>query len=181
MNGSSTKPRVLIVTHYVPFRCTLSGSSFLQSVKSPILRNTLERNRRESNFSRFNSSLSDLAVSFSSTSSSHPPSQNSTTLVSPDSHLGTWHFSHRRDHSALYAGILSIRDSYECIVIGQLDKIYDEWNHAYDICALPDELKASLFEHLFEDYQCVPIFIDYQTSYGHYEGFCKGSMPFKIR
>jgi trehalose 6-phosphate synthase/phosphatase len=100
----------------------------------------------------------------------HPPNLNGDDRYTSNMQ---WHFTTRRDHSALFAGILLAREMADCVYIGSVDKYYVEDGTAQDAYALSSDMKKDLKDKLMEQKQCIPLFNDPQTSSEHYEGFCK--------
>ncbi|KAJ1964032.1 hypothetical protein IWQ62_003044 [Dispira parvispora] len=88
-----------------------------------------------------------------------------------------WTFTRRRGHTAMYAGIRSLcEDNPESVHIGSVGVYYDADGQKQYPDSLSDELKASLQTVLTEEKQCIPVFLNKQLAYGHYEGYCKSDL-----
>lgn len=205
-NSPDQQGRVVIVSHNLPFYCTLSSilstannspQNQAKQAPSPMLtappyssspsRSHQRANSLTSRFRPLTASSSDGSASwrFGATPctgraispataclpSQMPPELLTTELL--ESRNLQWDFTTRRDHSALYAGILSAQEMARCVYIGNVDRYYSADGSTQDAHALPAETKQKLTEALLRDKKCIPIFLDPATSSGHYEGFCK--------
>jgi trehalose 6-phosphate synthase/phosphatase len=87
-----------------------------------------------------------------------------------------WKFTKRNDHSALYSGVLSLRGQNKCFYIGVVDKIYTKEGMVISVSNLSADIKSSLTKTLLEEHNALPVFLNRDVSFGHYEGFCKTAL-----
>ncbi|KAI9593502.1 hypothetical protein BDF19DRAFT_415337 [Syncephalis fuscata] len=88
---------------------------------------------------------------------------------------GKWHFGRRRGHSAMYAGITSLSSSaHPHWHIGGLGRLQTNDGAMIRSSMLSDHQKTTLVNGLREQHSSVPVLLDEEASYGHYEGYCKG-------
>ena len=161
----SAKPRVLIVTHHLPYAFTL--------LKPHVPTRSKSLSTRNGDKAAFLASLRE---------------HNSWTGVEAEQgeSLGGesagpyWRLDHRRGHSALYAGIESLKagDEYDVVHIGWTGLAFDEDKHVVDAASLSSDVRGELTRALLTGYKSVPVFVDDKISQGHYEGYCKsGTYP----
>ncbi|KAG0165723.1 threalose-6-phosphate phosphatase [Apophysomyces sp. BC1034] len=95
-----------------------------------------------------------------------------------DSHERTWTLTPRQDHAAMYAGIHSLRDDWDILLIGWTGRIYEssETRTPLDVSNLTDDEKLAIALELRERHQCIPLFLDSESIAGHYNGYCKTIM-----
>ncbi|KAI8911238.1 glycosyltransferase family 20-domain-containing protein [Powellomyces hirtus] len=169
---STTPPaptsRVIVVTHHLPWT-----ASTTVPVKSA-LRPTAARPETLGKLVPNNSSSSS-----SSSSPAHLPAkpgdQNGLCKGAPGDDArpgGAWKFQERRGHSAIYAGINSLK-SHEVTHLGWTGAVYDNDCYPLDAAAFTPQLQESLTKELWEAKQCIPVFLDEKKAAGHYEGYCK--------
>ncbi|KAI9485265.1 MAG: glycosyltransferase family 20-domain-containing protein [Benjaminiella poitrasii] len=95
-----------------------------------------------------------------------------------------WSFNIRHGHSAMYAGIHSLKDEWEIISIGWSGKIHERIVNVADsaenvnMCEMDPSLlsekdKEKIKKQLRQDHQCIPLFLDNGSIAGHYYGYCK--------
>lgn len=89
-----------------------------------------------------------------------------------------WTFRPRHEHAAMYAGIHSLIDEWETLCIGWTGQIYKdspslENVDRYEIDMLGDQEKESLQSQLYQEHNCIPLFLDSSSVAGHYHGYCK--------
>lgn len=89
-----------------------------------------------------------------------------------------WTFRPRHEHAAMYAGIHSLIDEWETLCIGWIGQIYKdspslENVDRYEIDMLSDQEKESLQSQLYQEHNCIPLFLDSSSVAGHYHGYCK--------
>lgn len=151
------KGRAIVVSHYLPYKSVLLGSptAAASAPASPQSETSLRRSRHSGEFSL----LFDLSLASGKDGKS-------------------WSFVQRADHSALYAGILSLKADVDTLIIGCVDRVYDERNSSFDLGYLNAEMKSSLKHALKSEHACHAIFLDSKLSCAHYEGFCKTSNSF---
>ncbi|KAF9570758.1 threalose-6-phosphate phosphatase [Mortierella alpina] len=175
----SSKPRLINVTHQIPYTCTLidrptpvsSASSGAcgthSSVGSPPI------NRR---------SPGTAPRPHSTAAHSHPSTANDT---APD-HLepptavadgaaqdGEFILEQRRGHSALYSGVMSLGKDLETIQIGWVGELADQDGYVVPCKNVTESRRAALKEQLWQKEKVVPLFLEDSCAAGHYEGYCK--------
>ncbi|OMJ28387.1 hypothetical protein AYI69_g2136 [Smittium culicis] len=89
-----------------------------------------------------------------------------------------WKLEKRKGHSAMYAGIRSLKksetkDSTISIVAGCIGNYIDSNNEEQDSFLLSEKNKNSLREILWLNDRMIPVFMDETTAANHYEGYCK--------
>ncbi|OMJ09246.1 hypothetical protein AYI70_g11021 [Smittium culicis] len=89
-----------------------------------------------------------------------------------------WKLEKRKGHSAMYAGIRSIKkleakDSTISIVVGCIGNYIDLNNEEQDSFLLSEKNKNSLREILWLNGRMIPVFMDEYTAANHYDGYCK--------
>ncbi|KAL1925049.1 uncharacterized protein VTP21DRAFT_4703 [Calcarisporiella thermophila] len=144
---SDSKPRIISVTHQVPYNCVLqNGISERSSASVP---------------------TQPPAPGGSGKLDSSPLLQ----LEKPK-----WRLTTRRGHSALYAGVRSLQESSgewgESIHVGWVGQCTNELGEALESAKLHQPYRESLRERLWEE-KVVPVFLEDKISAGHYEGYCK--------
>ena len=214
-SNNKSKRRVIIVTHYLPFKCTFTSTlddlmlSNTSTTTSTHTNNVNVNNMNNLNNMNVNECSEEIAADIdnnSQQSSVHKNGQlncnqlrsdtsyihlsNTTTTATDtdtdpsdsnnnpsDNNKREWIFTQRRDHSALYAGIQSLHSTHDCIIhIGLLDRVYSPLGTPYPITThhlLSPSQKEQLSSLLYEEHGCIPVFVDHEVSYGHYEGYCK--------
>ncbi|KAF9430979.1 hypothetical protein BGZ94_000925, partial [Podila epigama] len=171
----SAKPRLINVTHQIPYACTLidrhtaSASAHPHAVASSSATSS-PPNRRSSHIApRQQSASSNGQQATGSEGSNAAKSQSSEPL-----HLdGDCRLDHRRGHSALYSGIMSLRNDLETIQIGWVGELADQDGYVVPTKNLTETHKTSLKDMLWTKDKVVPIFLDDSRAAGHYEGYCK--------
>lgn len=85
-----------------------------------------------------------------------------------------WTVSRRRGHTAMYAGIRSLRDlpSTKCTLVGWIGRYQDLKGNEHTCESLSAESRANIVRSL-EKYNAVPVFVNDDTANGHYEGYSK--------
>lgn len=160
----SNKPRLINVTHQIPYTCTLidrtapghtagAGSGTSSGQGSPPV------NRRPSY-------IPSRHVHDSS-SDSGPASGT----AHPD---GDCILEQRRGHSAMYSGIISLSQDWKIIQIGWVGELADQDGYVVPSKNLSESHRQALKEKLWQQEKVVPIFLDDNRAAGHYEGYCKG-------
>ncbi|ORX62032.1 hypothetical protein DM01DRAFT_1379888 [Hesseltinella vesiculosa] len=98
-----------------------------------------------------------------------------------------WSLEPRQGHSAMYAGLASLKDDYNTLQIGWSGTIHEPFDHDRpvtldqvhfdkcdnDIDNYIEQEKYDLVQQLHHQYSCVPLFFDNNTVHGHYYGYCK--------
>lgn len=85
----------------------------------------------------------------------------------------SWILNQRFGHTALYAGINSLK--CKKLQVGWTGAFHDENGNNIDPSTLSAELIASLKSELLKK-NCIPVILSRAESLGHYEGFCKSSL-----
>ncbi|KAG0200935.1 threalose-6-phosphate phosphatase [Mortierella sp. NVP41] len=174
----SERPRLINVTHQIPYTCTLidrtsqSSSTGISGAPNGAGSPT---NRRPS-----------FAIPRHSAVSSPPlDTSNTTTTNNNNGSLGVNGFNGggeidgdcileaRRGHSAMYSGILSLNKDYETIQIGWVAEVADQDGYLVPSKNLTEKHKQNLKDKLWEKEKVVPIFLEDSRAAGHYEGYCK--------
>ncbi|KAF9103833.1 threalose-6-phosphate phosphatase [Mortierella sp. AM989] len=158
----SDKPRLINVTHQIPYTCTLvdrpstgpfasSGSAYpgACSAASPPV------NRRTPYIAPRQHADSTASINASS---------------QPD---GDCILEQRRGHAALYSGVMSLRKDMEMIQIGWIGELDDRDGYVVPSKGLTESHKVALKDKLWQKEKIVPIFLDDSHAAGHYEGYCK--------
>lgn len=176
----SERPRLINVTHQIPFTCTLidrtGQASSTGSNGAPTLSNGAgsPTNRRSS----FAAPRHPAASS--------PPLETGNATTTPSGVNGVNGLSGgggeidgdcildpRRGHSAMYSGILSLSKDYKTVQIGWVGEIADQDGYVVPSKNLTEEHKQNLKDKLWEKEKVVPIFLEDSRAAGHYEGYCK--------
>lgn len=153
--GSSAQVtgKILNVVNQVPFECVLNRNE-QQQQQQP--RAAFFRQRRTSDGS---APISQLARRRST--------------IAELGETPQWRLSLRRGHSAMYAGIDSLKAQYPSLYIGATGNIVSETRDHVAAEQLTDRERDSLRSLLLAKHDMVPVFIDDKLAYGHYEGYCK--------
>ncbi|KAF9956675.1 threalose-6-phosphate phosphatase [Mortierella alpina] len=177
----SSKPRLINVTHQIPYTCTLidrpptaasaSASAGASGAHAPV--GSPPINRR---------SPGTAPRQHSTAAHSHPSTANDT---APD-HLepptaaadgsaqeGDFVLEQRRGHSALYSGVMSLGKDLETIQIGWVGELADQDGYVVPCKNVTESRRAALKEQLWQKEKVVPLFLDDSCAAGHYEGYCK--------
>ncbi|KAJ1933350.1 hypothetical protein FBU59_006054, partial [Linderina macrospora] len=85
-----------------------------------------------------------------------------------------WTVARRGGHTAMYAGIRSLSDqpNMDCTKVGWIGSYVDAKGSEHPCDGLSEESKRSMCRTLLE-VDAVPVFIDEELAYKHYEGFSK--------
>lgn len=86
---------------------------------------------------------------------------------------GSWEFTPRRGHGAMYGGIHSLQKSWDVLHIGWTGLINK--NDESIVEDLSETEKNELYNQLKENHSCLPLFVDSESVSGHYDGYCKTS------
>ncbi|KAG0224637.1 threalose-6-phosphate phosphatase [Actinomortierella wolfii] len=194
----SEKPRLINVTHQIPYTVTLIDRISQGNVTSPSNRRAsfispprhssvdesasaaplaCEEARSRNNASHLTSQTpaSDLHGTKRSTNGATSVAatscfMESTTTAHPD---GDLILETRRGHSALYSGIKSLEKDLETIQIGWVGELADQDGYVVPSKCLTESHKAAIKQKLWEKEKVVPIFLEDARAAGHYEGYCK--------
>ncbi|TPX70054.1 hypothetical protein SpCBS45565_g02009 [Spizellomyces sp. 'palustris'] len=156
-NGAATQGRIIVVTHHLPWTSTTTAG-----VKSS-LRHTGERPANAAKFTEISPR----------SKSGNPSKENGCKPTVDTVPGGRWKFQERRGHSAIFAGINSLKDTEKLIHIGWTGTTYDDESYPLESNSLTRELRQSLTDELWERKKCVPVILDDKKAAGHYEGYCK--------
>ncbi|CAO3573674.1 unnamed protein product [Mortierella alpina] len=177
----STKPRLINVTHQIPYTCTLidrpptvastsasaAASGAHASVGSPPI------NRR---------SPGTAPRPHPTAAHSHPATANDTAsdpleppTAATDGAAQETDFilEQRRGHSALYSGVMSLGKDLETIQIGWVGELADQDGYVVPCKNVTESRRAALKEQLWQKEKVVPLFLEDSCAAGHYEGYCK--------
>ncbi|KAG0315061.1 threalose-6-phosphate phosphatase [Dissophora globulifera] len=169
----SDKPRLINVTHQIPYSCTLvdrtspAGASTTGanlSVGSPSI------NRRSPSVTPRQLASHGPSYFQDGTQSSAMGAACPSSDTHPDSDCV---LEQRRGHSALYSGIKSLEKDMETIQIGWVGEVADQDGYVVPSKNLTESHKLIMQEKLWQKEKVVPIFLDDGRAAGHYEGYCK--------
>ncbi|KAF9127625.1 threalose-6-phosphate phosphatase [Mortierella sp. 14UC] len=197
----SDKPRLINVTHQIPYACTLidraahaspSINGGTGAVGSPSSSGPPPANRRASYISlrqqhqaaaaaaaaKSQATATGAGVPDPSSSTATAATTTSTgSSVQPSSSVahedGDVLMEGRRGHSALYSGIMSLRKDLETIQIGWVGELADQDGYIVPSKNLNESHKQAMKDKLWQKDKVVPIFLDDSRAAGHYEGYCK--------
>ncbi|KAF7727447.1 threalose-6-phosphate phosphatase [Apophysomyces ossiformis] len=95
-----------------------------------------------------------------------------------DSNERSWTFIPRQDHAAMYAGMDSLRDDWDSVLIGWTGRLYEssETRTPLDVSTLTEEEKLAIASDFSKQHQGIPLFLDNESIAGHYNGYCKTIM-----
>ncbi|KAI7862975.1 glycosyltransferase family 20-domain-containing protein [Spinellus fusiger] len=85
-----------------------------------------------------------------------------------------WTFSPRRGHSAMHAGIRSLKDQWQTLLFGAVGQIHvfsqvnEESKQLWT-----DQDVLQLEQQLEQEHRCIPLLLDNESAAGHYDGYCK--------
>jgi hypothetical protein len=147
--------KIILVSHVLPYTCTLTRSPSTNTTSPTHVRSPSSSGIRFTGIRRVGSSLSDYNLH-----------DNATSRL-------PWRFARRRDHTALYAGLLSLQERRQCLFIGGLDYLYDAEGLPIDGTSVDAAALQSLESALRQKLNCVPVWVDNALRAGHYEGYCK--------
>ncbi|KAF8943327.1 threalose-6-phosphate phosphatase [Haplosporangium gracile] len=175
----SERPRLINVTHQIPFACTLIDRTGQASSTGPNGAPTLSSgvgtptNRRASIAAPRHPAASSPSLETDNTTTA-PNSVKGVNGLSGDGgeNDGDCILDPRRGHSAMYSGILSLNKDYETVQIGWVGEIADQDGYIVPSKNLTEEHKQNLKDKLWEE-KVVPIFLEDGRAAGHYEGYCK--------
>ncbi|KAF9930311.1 threalose-6-phosphate phosphatase [Linnemannia zychae] len=163
------RPRLINVTHQIPFACTLIDRTGQAS-------NTGHNGAPGFGVGSSIHRRSSL-VTHRHPSATSPPLDTSNVANGIDGSEGLadgeWLTEIRRGHSALYSGVLSLNKDYETIQIGWVGEIVDQDEYIVPTKNLTREQKQSLKDKLWKKEKVIPIFLEDNRAAGHYEGYCK--------
>jgi trehalose-6-phosphate synthase len=140
--------KYIIVTHFLPQNVNLESDAFLKNCS------------KMENSSKSCKKLNSLSYPAS-------PPKNSFSLET----INSIRLSSRKDHGALYSGILSVKDKFECLYVGWLDGYLVD-NVLYDAYGLSDITRKRL-SSLLNNFGLLPIYLESVLSSEHYDGFSK--------
>ncbi|KAF9901248.1 threalose-6-phosphate phosphatase [Linnemannia zychae] len=196
----SDKPRLINVTHQIPYACTLIDRTAHASpsvnggpgvIGSPSSSGSPPANRRASYISlrqqhqaaaaaaaaaKSQAIASGAGTSDPLSTTATPATTNSTGTPAQSSFAhddGDVLMEGRRGHSALYSGIMSLRKDLETIQIGWVGELADQDGYIVPSKNLNESHKQAMKDKLWQKDKVVPIFLDDSRAAGHYEGYCK--------
>ncbi|KAF9583769.1 threalose-6-phosphate phosphatase [Lunasporangiospora selenospora] len=165
----SKKPRLINVTHQIPYTCTLvdrsastqaSATGAVGACASPLTRRSSHVPLRPH-------------LNATSTSDLHNNAAGSGVPASTDTDPCEFLLEPRRGHSALYSGIKSLCNDLETIQIGWVGELADQDGYVVPCKNLSESQKRVMKEQLWKKEKVVPIYLDDSRAAGHYEGYCK--------
>ncbi|KAI1319792.1 threalose-6-phosphate phosphatase [Mortierella claussenii] len=178
----SEKPRLINVTHQIPYACTIIDRSAANTGSNgmPLMNNGLASpsNRRSSlaiprhpaassppvdTADRPSAGLDGASAAYANGATAEPA-----LLANGDCILDA-----RRGHSAMYSGIKSLEKDLETIQIGWVGELADQDGYIIPAKNLSETHKQNLKEKLWQKEKVVPIFLEDSRAAGHYEGYCK--------
>ncbi|KAF8985453.1 threalose-6-phosphate phosphatase [Entomortierella lignicola] len=173
----SENPRLINVTHQMPYACTVidrsgqsssaNGTPILPGMTSPL-------NRRASVAASRHPAASSPSIEVEKPISITGAQADANDVVDPSSLKDGECILHpRRGHSALYSGIRTLGKAYETIQIGWVGEIADQDGYIVPCKNLTEKHKNNIKEKLWQKDKVVPIFLDDDKATGHYEGYCK--------
>jgi trehalose 6-phosphate synthase/phosphatase len=203
----SDKPRLINVTHQIPYACTLIdrtshhspsigvsglGVSGAGGAGPPSSAGSPPANRRSSYISvrqqQQAAAAKNLALAGAgaATTGTDPTTGEPVTAAAAPGATPAGAGAHedgdcklegRRGHSALYSGIMSLRKDLETIQIGWVGELADQDGYIVPSKNLNESHKQAMREKLWAKDKVVPIFLDDSRAAGHYEGYCKSGKP----
>ncbi|KAG0211913.1 threalose-6-phosphate phosphatase [Mortierella sp. GBA30] len=159
----SKKPRLINVTHQIPYTCTLidkpsvSSSSSSSSAAPPVASSSTSTGPGSPPINRRSSYIaprSHVSASAATTAVDDTPS------ASTDATDGDCILEHRRGHSALYSGVMSLSKDLETIQIGWVGELADQDGYVIPCKSLSESQRGSLKEKLWQKEKVVPIFLE---------------------
>ncbi|KAG0065936.1 threalose-6-phosphate phosphatase [Linnemannia elongata] len=176
----SERPRLINVTHQIPFACTLidrtgqASSTGPNGIPTPSNGAGSPSNRRSSFAAPRHPAASSPPIE-SDNATTTPNGVNGVNgLNSGGGEIdGDCILDPRRGHSAMYSGILSLNKDYETVQIGWVGEIADQDGYIVPSKNLTEEHKQNLKDKLWAKENVVPIFLEDSRAAGHYEGYCK--------
>jgi len=176
----SNKPRLINVTHQIPYACTLIDRT---SYTSPSINGgnpgsnsnagSPPVNRRASYITprqQHQAHAAAAATGAGTDPATGFPSGPGGSVALED---GDVILDQRRGHSALYSGIMSLRKDLETIQIGWVGELADQDGYIVPSKSLTESHKQGMKDKLWQKDKVVPIFLDDSRAAGHYEGYCK--------
>ena len=151
--GPTTVGRLLIVTHQLPWVCSLSHFSAKTSASLyPSLPRSIARRL-------------------------HASQQSASEEATKPKGEPKIEISHRRGHSALFSGVRSLSaHPGQLLHIGWSGYILDEDGLPIDQHQLSPALQDQIQEKLLAEKQCVAVMYSNKLAAGHYDGYCKSDL-----
>ncbi|KAI9010950.1 glycosyltransferase family 20-domain-containing protein [Phycomyces nitens] len=84
-----------------------------------------------------------------------------------------WSLSQRKGHSAMYAGLDSLKREYQTLYIGGTGNVLSKHRDQVHADDVSEQQRENLRDLLKSKHDMVPIFIKHSLASGHYEGYCK--------
>ncbi|KAG0263759.1 threalose-6-phosphate phosphatase [Mortierella polycephala] len=170
----SAKPRLINVTHQIPYACTLidrTGPSFNANGAPGGTNGPSSPSNRRSSLGV----LRQPAAISPPVNTQYPadPAAKGSGTAERALEDGDCIFEPRRGHSAMYSGIMSLNKDLETIQIGWVGELADQDGYIIPSKSLTEKHKQSLKKKLWQQTKVVPIFLDDNQAAGHYEGYCK--------
>ncbi|KAF9438868.1 threalose-6-phosphate phosphatase [Entomortierella beljakovae] len=175
----SEKPRLINVTHQMPYVCTVidrSSQNPNNNFTSNLGNGAGSPNTRRASVAipRHPAATSPSSIDKENSSSLMSTFLGTNGVVDPSTlEDGDCILDPRSGHSALYSGIRSLEKEFEIIQLGWVGEIADQDGFIVPSKNLSVKHKQSIKRRLFEREKVVPIFLDDDRAAGHYEGYCK--------
>lgn len=166
----SAKPRLINVTHQIPYACTLLDRTSSSSSTHASSGAGSPPNRRSSYIAPRHAQQPITGTGTGSGTGTEGSTDASLCSSHPD---GDCILEQRRGHSALYSGVMSLRNDLETIQIGWVGELADQDGYVVPSNKLTESHKLAMKEKLWNKEKVVPIFLDDSRAAGHYEGYCK--------
>ncbi|KAI8148422.1 glycosyltransferase family 20-domain-containing protein [Fennellomyces sp. T-0311] len=159
--GDRTVPlggkKIISVVHHLPYHCVLNRRDQM-STKQRIRAHTPSRRRESMNLDA--APISQLAKRHSIQVSLGDTEQ--------------WKLTQRRGHSAMYAGIDSLRQDYRTLYIGSTGNIISSaTREPIPTDSVTPGERENLTSLLRSKHDMMPVFVPDAIATGHYEGYCK--------
>lgn len=158
---STLKGKVISVVNQIPYNCFINNHDDNDNLEP-----MFEKLRLLSSQKRDSTLLDATPIS-------HLERRRST--ITNVGQTNIWHLTTRRGHSAMYAALDSLKKDYRTLYIGSTGTICtnNDKKLPVETKKINEEEKKSLRDLLKSKHDMIPIFIDDQTSFGHYEGYSK--------
>ncbi|KAG1456433.1 hypothetical protein G6F56_006833 [Rhizopus delemar] len=159
--------KVIHVVNQIPYHCILDVSNTNQSILEKLRQFRIQKNPFRV--------YSEAPVTPAEEKDMNPIShvQKRQSILTALGQTNIWRLTQRRGHSAMYAGIDSMKKDHETLYIGSTGAIKSEDDEPIEVDDINREEREGLSELLQSKYNIDPIFISDKQAYGHYEGYSK--------
>ncbi|KAF9116681.1 threalose-6-phosphate phosphatase [Mortierella sp. AM989] len=173
----SENPRLINVTHQMPYACTVidrSNQSSNANGNPNMTAGAGSPNNRRASLAVNRHPAASSSVAEVENPNSSGSSSDANDFVDPSTlEDGDCILDLRRGHSALYSGVRTLEKCYETIQIGWVGEVSDQDGFVVPCKNLTDKHKKNIKEKLWQKEKVVPIFLNDDRAAGHYEGYCK--------